>query len=325
MAQWLCMNCLKGKPGTRCPHCGKSDGELWNDGAHLPVFVQLKNGRYTVGVAQGSWGTSHGYTYAGYDTAANRAVYIKECSYVTEFGIRERAIPKDDTWFYDHLRSWRVNWETQRRLDLPALPKIWDVFDEGGTVYAISEKVEGISLRQFVKNLGGTLNAAGVFRLLEPLMRDLARAHSVGLFHEDITMDAIAITPDGRSRFFGFGLNENIGDSDLPLPPAKTPYSYLDQSCYSELERGQREDIYMMALVIYECLTGVERKYRDKKQQGPEWKWMLCDPMFNRYMRQAVERAASADPANQYLTMEEFRRDLLQGINWKEPRHEPIR
>lgn len=312
MAQWLCMNCLKPKPGSLCPHCGKSNDDLVNSQSQLPVFTRLKQGRYIVGVSSW-WGRSHGYTYTGWDAGSKRVVLIKECALVREDGPRNASIPEGNTAFYVLQQHCSASWETQRRQNLPSLPQMLDIFHEGNTVYAVQEKVEGTPLNRFAENLGGTLNAAGTLRLLTPLMMDLARAHSAGIYHEDITMDTIAVTSDGRARFFDFGAADNYGNSDIALPPPRSPYTYRDRSLFSAVELAQREDIFMMGAVIYQCLTGRRPKF-DRRHVEP-LDWSGSDPVFRPALRLTVERAVNADPNYQFATMETFCRELFQTIN----------
>ena len=320
MGRWICMGCLNVKDQDLCPHCGRRNDQLWNISAQLNVFTPLKNGQYTVGVAKGGMvGEPHGYTYTGWDHANQRPVTIKECAYIRECGERKDAIASSDPHWYSFVHSFEVLWRTQRRLNLRSIPRIWDIFpsdvsSESYTVYAVQERVEGIPLDRFLQNLGGKLNGAGVVRLLGPVMGDLCRAHSVGLFHGDIGIHALAVTGDGTARFFDFGTGENFGDADIPVPPSRTPYTYLDQKEYSELERNQREEVYQMGLLLWECLTG-NRRENFRRGMPRQLDWTGCDPVFTQTMRGAVERAASADVHYQYMTMADFRRDLFRELS----------
>lgn len=162
MGQWICMGCLKTKDQDCCSHCGRRNDQLRNIPAQLKVFTPLKNGQYTVGVAPGGMvGEPHGYTYTGWDHANQRPVTLKECAFIRECGERKDAIASSDSHWYSFVHSFEVQWRTQRRLNLRSIPRIWDIFPsdvprEPYTVYAVQERVEGISLDRFLQNLGGT-------------------------------------------------------------------------------------------------------------------------------------------------------------------------
>lgn len=301
MAYKLCMHCMKIKTGPVCGNCKEND-RLFNVGAKLPIGTRLA-GRYVVGHSPGPSyiGVYHGYSYPGWDLQGNRPVMIKECAEISENNTRKYAIP-DTERSREKAARMRTIWKAQQTLGLPGLPKIWDIFEENGTVYAVQELVEGIPLSEFIRNLGGTLNAAGTVRLLKPLMEDLGQAHDAMLWHGDIRRENILITPGDYAKLRDMCTGEDIGDSDLPVPGPKTPYGY-------GMER--RADVYRMGAVIYECLTGNEiPEYRNRKPVTLDWR--NCDSFFTPAMRRAVERALSPDPQIQYLDMNEFCRALFR-------------
>ena len=311
----LCMNCLKPKVSDRCPHCGKTEWDLSNYSDRLPVYARLREGRYIVGIDRTrGFGEEHGFSYRGWDSQLQRPVIIKEVAEILECGSRDEALRTGD--FCCH---WECVWNTQKRFDFPGFPRIYDVFwhDDvtgvkwGHTVYCIQEYIEGISLEQYMKNLGSELNAAATVRFLLPLMKDLARAHNAGLFHKNITAENVAVTPQGRARFYDLFAAQNYGNYDIPLPSATSPYTYGFNQEMLPQENYQREDIWMMAALFVQCLTG-QRVDPYQKDKLPEW--IRCDPVFTLPMRRVVERALSADPDVQYLTMAEFYTDLARCI-----------
>lgn len=321
MSYVLCMNCLRPKEGALCPHCGKWEAELRNDMDQLPVYSRLQEGRYIIGTSRKhGFGEEHGFSYHSWDSLLGRPVIVKEVARIMECATRKEVLEPGGFGSY-YRENWPVLWNTQKRYALPGLPEIYDVFHHGdvtgvewaSTWYCIQEHVTGISLGQYMKDLGSELNAAATVRFLLPLMKDLARAHSAGLFHGDIDQHTVVLTSDHRVRFRDMFAAENIGNYDIPLPPASTPYSYWGQSEMGSQERRQREDIWRMGALFVYCLTGntVDRTGGRKGTPIPV-NWDRCDPVFTAPMRRVVERALSADVEYQYLTMAEFYADLVR-------------
>ncbi len=125
----------------------------------------------------------------------------------------------------------------------------------------VMEWVEGIDLRQRLDEgplAGPEARAIGV-----DLCGALGALHAVGLVHRDIKPANVLLTTDGRPKLADFGIaTASAGDrtaTGIVLGTAK----YLSPEQVRGDQIDQRTDIYGLAAVLYESLTGQAPFVRD--------------------------------------------------------------
>ncbi len=159
------------------------------------------------------------------------------------------------------LRERFIRGEARNSLKLDRHPNIVRVYDLGqhnGMPYIVMEYVDGINLRQFL-NRHKPLSPAEVAPMLEQITKALDVAHRQNLIHRDIKPANILIDQQGVLKLSDFGLTKNLvtnQSSDLTHSGQfiGTPaYTSPEQS---EGEADQRSDVYSLAAVVYEMLTG---------------------------------------------------------------------
>lgn len=254
----LCLNCLKDTGGeTPCPHCG-FDEKKGNSTPFLPLKTVLSN-RYVVGCAVQANG--EGATYTGWDKELKAPVYIREYLPV---GLFER--PAGDTQVtpvsgseYPYNTDLMKFLELARGLaqvrELSSLFPVYDIFEENGTAYYISEYMENITLREFLIRNGGALTWEQARPLFMPVISTLHALHGAGIIHRGICPETLVVTIDGRLRLTGFC----VADART----ARTPLSAELPKGYAAIEQygfdgtpGAWTDVYGIAATIFRTLVG---------------------------------------------------------------------
>jgi serine/threonine protein kinase len=102
-------------------------------------------------------------------------------------------------------------------LNHPSIVTIYDIGEEAGRHYIAMELVEGVTLRERLRD--GALDASEALVLATLIADGLARAHAEGIVHRDLKPENVMITPDGgvkilrpspvRRRFGGRGLERD--------------------------------------------------------------------------------------------------------------------
>ena len=137
-------------------------------------------------------------------------------------------------------------------------PNILEVFDFGsadGVPYIVMELVEGGTLAD---RLGRPMDLRAVLRLLEPLGAAVDYAHSKGILHRDIKPGNVLLRIDGTPVLADFGLARLAGamrrltaiGGVMGTPEYMSPEQAGDQAI------GPASDLYSLAVVAYEMLTG---------------------------------------------------------------------
>ncbi|MBQ6381521.1 MAG: PASTA domain-containing protein [Clostridia bacterium] len=252
------MNCFEEKGDVRtCPYCGYADNDE-QGGIHLPLRAIIAN-RYAVGRFLGANGD--GATYLGYDVRSESPIIIREflpanliqraSDYTIHPQLRHAenfAICKEE-----FLNLWRG---IARMRELTGVMTIYDITEDYGTVYVISEYIETITYRDYLTaQPSGRLPWEEVKRLFMPLISTLSELHKAGIVHGCISPNSLRICKDGRVRLFQFSIPEvrTVGEV---LPTAISPgFAALEQYSASETI-GPWSDVYSFSALIYRSLTG---------------------------------------------------------------------
>jgi eukaryotic-like serine/threonine-protein kinase len=149
-------------------------------------------------------------------------------------------------------------------------PNILSIFDFGisdGVVYAVTELLEGETLRARLS--AGALPARKAVEYGVAMAQGLAAAHDKGIVHRDLKPENVFVTRDGRVKLLDFGLAlvlpsaVAVGSGSGARSAGLTePGTVLGTAGYMSPEqvRGgaadHRSDIFSFGAVFYEMLTG---------------------------------------------------------------------
>jgi TolB-like protein/tetratricopeptide (TPR) repeat protein len=162
-------------------------------------------------------------------------------------------------------------------LSHPNIVALFDVGEQEGLRYAVTELVEGETLREMLAR--GPLAAGEAAELAAQVADGLAAAHQLGLVHRDVKPENIIVTPGGRAKILDFGLvsstaGEPAGEASEaePTVTALTEPGMISGTVgymSPEQVRGEtvdgRSDVFALGVVLYELLTGRRAFRADSK------------------------------------------------------------
>jgi hypothetical protein len=138
-------------------------------------------------------------------------------------------------------------------------PHIVTVFDSGRTEHGFfiaMRLVRGPTLKDLI--VARQLDAGRTLRIVTPVAEALDTAHGAGLIHRDIKPQNILVSGRDHAFLADFGLTKASGDKSMTRTGQFV--GTLDYISPEQI-RGDRaavqSDVYALAAVIYECLTGV--------------------------------------------------------------------
>jgi hypothetical protein len=168
----------------------------------------------------------------------------------------------------------RARFEREARavaaLSHPNIVALFDVGHEGSTSYAVTELLEGHTLRERLN--AGPVPVRAAIEYARSVADALAAAHDRGIVHRDLKPENIFLTREGRIKVLDFGLAhvsaggygrsspDTIGSAPTTL--TSTPGLIVGTIGYMAPEqvRGQstdaRTDIFAFGAVLYELLSG---------------------------------------------------------------------
>jgi serine/threonine protein kinase len=153
-----------------------------------------------------------------------------------------------------------------QRLAHPNIATVYDFDRDGGTVYMTMELMEGDELAKYIKHLpAGGLPVPEAMNIIRQLCDGLAYAHSKQLVHSDFKPGNAFLTKDGTVKLLDFGIarasktrKDTVGETTVFDPGqlgALTP-AYATVEMFEGMDPDPRDDIYALAAVSYELLTG---------------------------------------------------------------------
>ncbi len=143
------------------------------------------------------------------------------------------------------------------RLQEPHVLPIHDYGEIDGQLFIEMRRVQGTDLDDLLKRFG-PLPPPRAAAIIHQIASALDAAHAAGVMHRDIKPQNILVTPDDFAYLVDFGIASATTDERLTqLGTAVGTWKYMAPERFSDAEVTYRADIYALACVLHECLTGV--------------------------------------------------------------------
>lgn len=223
----------------------------------LPTGYQLEEYRIEAVLGQGGFGI----TYKARDTNLNKLVAIKE--YLPEqFAFRkrtDRVFPRqgsaDD--FQWGLERFLQEAQTLGQFEHLNIVPVLRYFEANDTAYMVMAYQDGQALGDILDTVH-ILEESELEEIIYPLLEGLEAVHRAGVLHRDIKPDNIFIRlVDGTPVLLDFGAaRQAIGARHRNVTRIVTPNYAPHEQYHSDGELGPWTDIYALAAVIYEGITG---------------------------------------------------------------------
>jgi len=211
-----------------------------------------------------------------------------------------------------------------RQLRHPNIVPMFDSGDIDGIPYYVMPFVEGETLRARLSRLG-RIPLADTLRIAEDVARALHFAHRHQVVHRDIKPENVML--DGDRAFvldFGIALAMDTVEAPRRTLPGLTlgTFHYMSpEQVDGEAEIDGRSDIYSLACMLYEMLSGrppflgtPNAVMRQQLSARPRPLASLCAGMPPR-LDAALLRALDKSPHRRYSTAGEFIASLVSGTH----------
>lgn len=144
-------------------------------------------------------------------------------------------------------------------LDHPQIARLLDSGEVGWVVYYTMEYVDGPTLRAYL-DVHGRLSVAETLRIAADLLGALEHAHGRGIVHRDVKPDNVVISARGAvlldlgiARAMGASSNDRVTSAGMAVGTG----GYMSpEQIRGITELDPRTDLYSLACVLTECLTG---------------------------------------------------------------------
>jgi YVTN family beta-propeller protein len=250
--------------------------------------------------------------YRAHDARLRRHVALK---------LMSPGIAADDEFRERFLRES----ELAASVDHPNIVPIYEAGEADGLLYIAMRFVEGTDLKALLRR-DGALEPSRAIALAGQVAEALDAAHERGLVHRDVKPSNVLVSRHGGKEhcyLSDFGLTKNASDRSA-LTDAGRLVGTIDYIAPEQIQGGGidgRADVYSLACLLYECLTGelpyrrandVAVLYAHLEEAAP--RASARRPGVPRAIDTVLARGMAKDPAERYATCSQLVRDARQAL-----------
>ena len=152
-------------------------------------------------------------------------------------------------------KRFRREARTAARLDDPHVVPIHDVGEIDGRLYVTMRLINGVDLDTLLKT--GPLEPERAVHIVEQIASALHTAHRAGLVHRDVKPSNILLADNDFAYLIDFGIARAADDTALTSEGSTIgTWAYMAPERFRAGDIEPSSDIYALACVLYQCLTG---------------------------------------------------------------------
>lgn len=254
-----------------------------------------------------------GIVYLGQDPRINRTTAIKTFQFTDEAD--EGDIEELKKRFFQEA-------ESAGTLNHPNIVTIYDAGEEQEMAYIAMEYLEGVDLKEHVKE-NGLPSVAQVVDYMVDLADALNYAHEKGIVHRDIKPANLMLLSTGVIKITDFGIARITASSQTQTGVVKGTPHYMSPEQISGLKVDGRSDIFSLGVVMYQLLTGelpfngenvatlmhqiIHEAPLDPRKHNPD---------INKYLVIILNKALQKDREKRYQTASQMASDLRKVAQW---------
>lgn len=209
------------------------------------------------------------------------------------------------------------------RLSHPNVVTFYDFGQHGGAYFIAMELVKGVDFDQFIRHADVELPPRLAVAVMAQALAGLHAAHEardeqgnlLGLVHRDLSPHNLMVGFDGVVKILDFGVAKARMQRTVTLPgivKGKPVYMSPEQAVGDPLDR--RSDLFAMATILYEALTG--RVPFDREDDTKSMEAIVSDPVPYDHripgpVWDVLARAFEKNPEHRFGNAHEFRQALV--------------
>ncbi len=189
------------------------------------------------------------------------------------------------------------------RLDHPSIATVYDVGRlEDGRPFMALAYYSGQTLAEKLRD--GALPPSEALRIAVAVGNALEAAHDAGVIHRDVKPSNIMLLEDGSVRVLDFGIARLVEDETQGVPATVGTRRYMSPERLAGELGDERADIWALAVVVHEMLSG----------RHPEGARVLAE--VPERFRSSLERGLHENPERRFEAVADFVAALERANRW---------
>jgi eukaryotic-like serine/threonine-protein kinase len=258
-----------------------------------------KIGQYEIRELLGEGGI--GKVYGAFDTILQREVALKT--------LRPELL--SDTNFVERFRAEATS---LARLNHPNITTLYSLVPDADNLCMVMERVRGHTLDDILKKRNAPLDVRESLAILAQAADGLAYAHSLGVIHRDIKPSNMMIGENGVLKIMDFGIARVRGSQRLTRSGSIVgTLAYMAPEQLRGEEGDESSDLYSLAIVLYEMLSGsppfaadTDYALMQAQIQNKPDRLVPRVPGLDGGVESAVLRALAKKPSQRFASMRAF-------------------
>ena len=200
------------------------------------------DGRYLIQSLVGVGGMAN--VYRGVDEKTGNAIAVKV--------LKEEFLDNEEL-----VRRFKNESKAISILSHPNIVKVYDVSVTDRLQYIVMEYVDGITLKEYLKQRGGALTWKETVYFATQVLGALQHAHAKGIIHRDVKPQNIMLLADGSIKMMDFGIARfSRAQSQTVSDKAIGSVHYISPEQAKGDVTDAKADIYSVGVMMYEMLSG---------------------------------------------------------------------
>jgi tRNA A-37 threonylcarbamoyl transferase component Bud32 len=194
-------------------------------------------------------------------------------------------------------------------LNHESIAAVTDFFSSGGLDYLVMEYVAGETLTQAWERAGRRFHPDQALTWAQELCRALEYLHRQNppIIFRDLKPDNIMVQPDGRLKIVDFGIARHFKPGQTQDTRALGTPGYASPEHYGQGQTDTRSDIYSLAVVLHQLLTGYDPTLAPMNLPDV----LALNPTIAPNIAAAIQKALNPNPNQRFSQAREFAAALV--------------
>ena len=225
--------------------------------------------------------------------------------------LHECAGNRDET-----IEALRRELQSAQTLSHPNIVKVYDVDRDGDVDFFTMELLEGELLSDFMRrSQRAPMPRPHAWSIIDQIASGLEHAHSRSVVHADLKPQNIMITNSGEVRILDFGSSYRFAKERQDEPAWRGSTSATPAYACCELLDGRipdpRDDLYALACIAYELLTGAHPFQRRRASEARDFGVVATRPSgLTRRQWRTLAKGLSWHRAGRSISVGEWFKEL---------------